>query len=44
MPKEINIHTDYHLYKAAWINARAPHLYSKLTKKECGVLLKKAVL
>ncbi len=41
MPKEINIHTDYHLYKAAWINARAPHLYSKLTKKECGVLLKK---
>lgn len=41
MPKEINIHTDYHLYKAAWINTRAPHLYSKLTKKECGVLLKK---
>lgn len=32
---------DYHIYKYAWVNKRAPHLSHKLSNNECQFLLKK---
>lgn len=40
MQKDINLHTDFHLYKGTWINTKAPHLYNMLSNQECKTLLK----
>ncbi len=40
MEKESNSQMDFHLYKGAWINTKAPHLYNKLSDEECKTLLK----
>lgn len=41
MQKDINLYTDFHIYKGTWINTKAPHLYHKLSEEECKVLLKR---